>query len=214
MSSLEERPKVTPADAHSEAVAAEPAAGDPAVLGLPAFVIGSLALGLALIGYVPAAAQGGIVPIVFAATGLGLFLATIWAAMLAQTVVAGIFGIFSGFWWSYAALVLGLDHKWYAIPAADANKVVGVFLLCWTLLIAVLTIATLRLPSAFTLLLGLATVALALVTIGTLHPQTTRVKTGGVVVLVFAALGAYLFLSASAAALGGRGYALGRPLQP
>ena len=130
MSTLEERPKVTPADAHSEAVAAEPAAGDPAVLGLPAFVIGSLALGLALIGYVPAAAQGGILPIVFAATGLGLFLATIWAAMLAQTVVAGIFGIFSGFWWSYAALVLGLDHKWYSIPAADANKVVGVFLLC------------------------------------------------------------------------------------
>jgi len=135
-------------------------------------------------------------------------------------VVAGIFGIFSGFWWSYAALVLGLAHKWYAIPAADANKVVGVFLLCWTLLIAVLTIATLRLPSAFTMLLGLVTLALALVTICTLHPapctlhpQTTLVKTGGVVVLVFAALGAYLFLSASAAALGGawgRGYALGR----
>ncbi len=50
MSTLEERPNVTPADAHSEAIAAEPAAGDPAVLGLPAFVIGSLALGLALIG--------------------------------------------------------------------------------------------------------------------------------------------------------------------
>ena len=89
-----------------------------------------------------------------------------------------------------------------------------------TLLIAVLTIATLRLPSAFTMLLGLVTLALALVTICTLHPapctlhpQTTLVKTGGVVVLVFAALGAYLFLSASAAALGGRGYALGRPLQ-
>jgi len=79
------------------------------------------------------------------------------------------------------------------------------------LLIAVLTIATLRLPSAITILLGLVTLALALVTIGTLHPQTTLVKTGGVVVLVFAALGAYLFLSASTAALGGRGYALGRP---
>ncbi len=39
-----------------------------------------------------------------------------------------------------------------------------------TLLIAVLTIATLRLPSAFTMLLGLVTLALALVTIGTLHP--------------------------------------------
>lgn len=38
-------------------------------------------------------------------------------------------------------------------------------------------------------------------------------KAGGVVVLAFAALGAYLFVSASNVALGGAGYPLGRPLQ-
>ena len=186
-------------------------AGDPSVLGLPAFIVGSIALGFSLIGYVPDTAQASIIPIVLAATGLGLLMATIWAASLGQTVVAGIFGVFTGFWWSYAALVLGLNHNWYAIPPEDVTKSVGIFLLCWTLLIGLLTLATLRLPVVFTALLGLVTVALALVTIGTLNTETSIVKAGGYVVLAFAALGAYLFASASETALGGRGYQLGKP---
>lgn len=195
--------------------AAVPAApvGDPSVLGLPAFVIGSLALGLALVGYVPATAGAGIVPIVLAATGLGLLVATLWAVRLGQSTVAAIFGIFTGFWWSYAALLLGLPHDWYAVAPADANKVVGIYLLCWTLLIGVLTLATLRLPVAFTALLGLVTLALGLVTIGTLGTESWIVKAGGYVVLAFAALGAYLFVSASETALGGPGYPLGRPVR-
>ncbi len=36
------------------------AAGDPAILGLRIFAVGSLALGLALVGYVPAAAVGSV----------------------------------------------------------------------------------------------------------------------------------------------------------
>lgn len=222
MSTLEDRPNVATSQTRTggDAVAAAPApapapapAGDPSVLGLPTFVVGSLALGLALVGYLPTPAGGGVLPIVLAATGLGLAIATVWAAALAQTVVAGIFGIFAGFWWSYAALVLGLDHKWFAIPTADVSKVVGTFLLCWTILVAVLTVATLRLPAAFSVLLALVTVALALVTAGTLAPQVGLVKAGGVVVLVFAALGVYLFASATAAALGGTAFNLGRPLQ-
>lgn len=210
MSALDDRPDTV----QSLPPAPAPApAGDPSVLGLPTFVIGSLALGLTLVGYLPAAAGGGILPIVLAATGLGLLISAVWAASLGQTVVAAIFGIFAGFWWSYAALVLGLDHKWYAIPTAQVSKTVGVYLLCWTVLIAVLTVATLRLPAAFSLLLALVTAALALVTAGTLAPQASLVKAGGWVVLVFAALGAYLFLSASAAALGGAAFSLGRPLQ-
>jgi len=42
----------------------EPAApgGDPAILGLPIFVVGSLALAFSLVGYVPAAAGGSWCP--------------------------------------------------------------------------------------------------------------------------------------------------------
>src|SRR3954463_2148615 len=88
-------------------------AGDPGILGLPIFAAGSVALGLALVGYVPAAAVGSVLPIVAAGTGLGLLVATLWSASLGQTMVAGVFGLFTGFWLSYAALLLGLNHNWY-----------------------------------------------------------------------------------------------------
>lgn len=189
------------------------AAGDPSLLGLPTFVVGSLALGLAQVGYLPAAAASGILPIILAATGLGLLLSTVWAARLGQSTVAGIFGVFAGFWFSDAALGLGLVHGWYAVPTADVTRVVGLYLICWAAVIGLLTLATLRLPSAFTLLLGLVTLALTLAALGTLLPQASVAKAGGVVVLAFAALGAYLFLSASDAALGGPGYPLGTPLR-
>lgn len=76
-----------------EAVAVEaPAtglmAGDPMALGLPTFIVGSVALGLTLVGMVPAAAVGAPLAIILAATSIGLFVATIWAAVLGQSAVA------------------------------------------------------------------------------------------------------------------------------
>src|SRR3954462_13418454 len=67
----------------------------------------------------PAAAGGAALPIILMATGLGLIVSAVWAAALGQTLVACIFGLFAGFWWSYAVLVLGLDHNWFAIPPGD-----------------------------------------------------------------------------------------------
>lgn len=196
---------------HDRAVPSPPV--DPSMLGLPAFVVGSLALGLSLIGVIPTTAGGAILPIVLAATGLGLLLSTGWAMSLGQTAVAAIFGVFTGFWLSYAALLLGLDHGWYAIPKSGVTDTVGAFLLCWTVLIAVLTGATLRLPFTFTLLLGLVVVALALVTVSTYATVTVLATVAGYVVLVFAAVGVYLFLGASSVVLGGTAFGLGRPVQ-
>ena len=68
-------------------------------------------LGLALINDAPAA--GGALPIIILATGIGQLVATLWAAALGQSAVAAIFGIFSGFWLSYAALLVGLAHGWW-----------------------------------------------------------------------------------------------------
>ena len=110
--------------AHGAAPVAAPTVptGDPAILGLPIFAAGSVALGLALVGYVPAAAVGSVLPIVLAATGLGLAIATVWSAAVGQTMVAGVFGLFAGFWWSYAALLLGLNHNWFAIPPENVER--------------------------------------------------------------------------------------------
>jgi succinate-acetate transporter protein len=194
------------------APAVEAAAGDPAILGLPIFGAGSVALGLALVGYVPAAAVGSVVPIVLAATGLGLLVATVWSAAVGQTMVAGIFGLFTGFWLSYAVLLLGLNHDWFAIPAANVTRSIALFLITWAVVMFVLTVASVRLPLAYTLVFALVVVALVLLIFGTLNADATINKAAGYVVLAFAALGLYLFLAASSSATGGPDYPLGPPI--
>jgi succinate-acetate transporter protein len=187
-------------------------AGDPSVLGLPCFVVGSLALAFALVGYVSPAAGGGPLPIILAATGLGLMVSAIWAAALGQTMVACIFGVFSGFWLSYTVLVLGLTHGWFAIPADDVQHTVAMFQISWAIVMGALTVATLRLPVAFTGVVGLVVLALVLLVVGTLNTDPTLTKAAGYVTFAFAGLGVYLFLGAASAATGGKGFSPGRPL--
>ncbi|WUJ71915.1 acetate uptake transporter family protein [Kribbella soli] len=211
---------MTTIDAHSAqqelaqpAAAAAPAVtGDPALIGLPSFIVGSVALGLVLVGYVPAAAVGASLPIIVAATGLGLAIAAIWAAAVGQSAVAGVFGIFAGFWWSYGMLVLGLTHNWFGIVAADVLHTQGLYLISWIVVIGMLTLATLRLPAAYTVLFALIEIALVLVLIGTLQQSAGVLKVAGVVVFVFAAVGVYLFFSSGSQATGGKALPLGQPL--
>ena len=54
--------------------------GDPSILGLGSFIVGSVALGLGLVGVVPAGVLGAPLAIILAATALGLLMATVWCA--------------------------------------------------------------------------------------------------------------------------------------
>ena len=186
--------------------------GDPTMLGLPTFIVGSVALGLVLVGMVPATAVGASLPIILAATAAGLFLSTIWAAALGQSAVACIFGVFAGFWLSYAVLVLGLTHNWFGVTLLAVKSTQELFLTSWLVIIVVLTLFTLRLPLAFTVILGLVNVALLLVLLGTANGSTGLLKTGGYVVLLFAAVGVYVFYGSAAQATGGKAIPLGKPL--
>lgn len=199
-----------PSVAATAPAAAPPA--DPGILGLPIFAAGSVALGLALVGYVPAAAVGSVLPIVAAATGLGLLVATVWSASLGQTMVAGVFGLFTGFWLSYATLLFGLNHNWFAIPAPNVERSIALFLITWGVVMFALTVASVRLPLAYTLVFALVVVALVLLIFGTLNADTTLNKAAGYVVLAFGTLGLYLFLNTASVTTGGRAYPLGRPL--
>jgi hypothetical protein len=187
-------------------------AGDPAALGLPSFIVGSVALGLVLVGVVPASAVGASLPILLAATSIGLLVATIWSAAVGQSAVASIFGIFAGFWLSYAVLVLGLTHNWFGITADAVKSTQELFLTAWLVVIVMLTLATLRLPAAFTALFALIDLALLLVLIGTAQASTGTLKAAGYVVLLFAALGVYLYFGSAAQATGGRALRLGQPV--
>ena len=187
-----------------------PLLGDPGALGLPCFIAGSVSLGLALVGVVPAAAIGAALPIILTATSIGLFMATIWAASLGQTAVASVFGIFAGFWLSYAVLVIGLTHGWFGIAPASAQAAQELFLVAWLVVMVMLTLATLRLPMAYTAVFFLVDVALLLVFLGVNETSTGLLKAAGYVALAFAAIGVYLYFSTASVATGGRPLPLGR----
>lgn len=186
--------------------------GDPALIGVPTFIVGATALGLVLTGYVPASAVGASIAIILPATGIGQLVAAVWAASLGQNAVASVFGIFAGFWISYAVLVLGLIHNWFGISPGAAIATQGLFLIAWLITIGLLTLTTLRLPAAFTVLFVLIDIALALVLYGTVAGAPAAVTTGGWVTFAFTAVGVYLFASAQFVATGGKALPLGRPV--
>jgi uncharacterized protein len=218
MTALDANPDDTAAPEAPAAPVIGPMAGDPSMLGLASFIAGSIALGLGLVGVVPVGVLGAPLAIILSATALGLLMATIWCAALGQSAVAAVFGIFGTFWLSYGALVLGLDHNWFAITATAVLATVKLFLVTWLVVIIMLTVATLRLPSAFTAVFALVDLALLLLLLAFANasplgvPSTGLLKTAGYVVLVFAALGIYLFAGAASAGTGGKPLPLGRPL--
>ena len=195
-----------------------PMAGDPSIFGLGSFIAGSVALGLSLVGVVPTGVLGAPLAIILAATAVGLLMSTIWAAAVGQSAVAAVFGIFGTFWLSYAVLVLGLDHTWFVIAPTAVVDTVRLFLLTWLIIIVMLTVSTLRLPAAFTAVFVLVDLALLLLLLAWENtsplgaPSSGLIKAGGWVVLIFAALGAYLFYGAAQAGTGGKAVPLGPPL--
>jgi len=195
-----------------------PMAGDPSIFGLGSFIAGSVALGLSLVGVVPAGVLGAPLAIILAATAVGLLMSTIWAAAVGQSAVAAVFGIFGTFWLSYAVLVLALDHTWFAIVPTAIIATVRLFLLTWLIIIVMLTVSTLRLPAAFTAVFVLVDLALLLLLLAWENtsplgvPSSGLLKAGGWVILIFAAVGAYLFYGAAQAGTGGKSLPLGPAL--
>jgi succinate-acetate transporter protein len=202
-----------PAPAPEAPAASGPLIGDPQALGLPCFIAGSVSLGLALVGVVPVAVVGAAIPIILTATSIGLFLATIWAGSLGQTAVASVFGIFAGFWLSYAVLILGLTHNWFGIAPTAIRSTVELFLIAWLVVMVMLTIATLRLPMAYTGIFVLVDVALLLLFLGfnQIPTSTGLLRAGGGVALGFAAIGIYLYMHTVSIATGGGPMPLGKP---
>jgi succinate-acetate transporter protein len=189
-----------------------PLAGDPLALGLPAFIVGSVALGMVLVGFVSPLGTGASLPILLAATSVGLIIATLWAAALGRSAVALVLGVFAGFWLSYAFLLLGLTNGWFGIGLFDVKSTTELFLTAWIVVISMLFLGTLRLPLAFTAVLGLVDLALILVLIGVIQGSPNLLKAGGATAFLFAAVGIYIFFGTASIATGGKPMPLGKPV--
>lgn len=191
-----------------------PLAGDPLALALPTFIVGSVALGMVLVGFVSPLGVGASLPIILAATAAGLFLSTIWAMAVGQSAVALVSGVFAGFWLSYAFLLLGIMHGWFGITVFDLRATQELFLTAWIVVFSMLTLATLRLALAFSVLFFLVDVALIFVLVSVANTSVNWQKAGGAVVLLFATVGIFIFFGTASVATGGKALPLGRPLLP
>lgn len=198
-------------------VAAEPEVtpllGNPSVVGLPTVIAGAVGLGMVNAGFFTEGALGATVAILMGATAIGLLIATLWAAALGQNAGASMFGVFFGFYASYVALVFGLTHGWYGPVEGGGSEMVQAWLVCWLVAIGVLTVVTLRLPAAFTLLLVIVDVALALLLVGSLQESTTFTRIGSAAVFAFAAVATYLYADSMSRETGGDGLPLGGSLR-
>lgn len=181
------------------------AGGDPLIIGLPMFALGSIALGFALVGVVSSAGLGTIIPEIAAASAFWVFIGGLWAIGLGQSIVACIFGIFSGFWGSLTLFLLGLDHHWFAIPPADLVHAQLVFFISWDIVVFLLLIPVLRLPVVYVGVIVFVIAALTLVVLGLEYPGSVSTfnHLAGICTFIFAGLGLYAFLNVSSVATGG-----------
>jgi uncharacterized protein len=99
------------------------------------------------------------------------------------------------------------------VPATNiAAGAIEVFLISWLVIIVMLTLASLRLPSAFTLLFLFVDLALIFVLAGVSGASSTDLQVAGGFVFAFVAIGVYLFFDAMSSATGGSALPLGRPV--
>ena len=189
-----------------------PLAGDPLALGLPTFIVGSVALGLVLVGFVSPLGTGASLPIILLATAVGLLISTLWAMAVGQSAVAMILGVFTGFWASYGFLILGLQHGWFGITLIDLRSTQELFLISWIVVMSMLTLATLRLAMAFTAVLFLVDVALICVLVGVINTSANWLKAGGALAFLFATVGVFIFFGTASVATGGKPIPLGRSI--
>jgi len=162
--------ELTATEGAEPAVAADAAAaprvlisgGDPLALGLMAFALGTLVVGMALVGVFPATVLGGVVPIVAGFCGIALFTSCWWSFLLGESLLAATFGTVSGFFFSLALLLFGLYHNWYAVPAASVASVEEIFYIVWCCFFIALFVPFLRFPLIYPITVFMVIVLLAL----------------------------------------------------
>jgi succinate-acetate transporter protein len=99
-----------------------------------------------------------------------------WEFRTGNTFGACAFSSFGAFWLSYWAFV-----QFYAssVPAAEAGKAVGLYLIAWGIFTTYMLIASLRTTAAIALVFLLLAVTFFLLGIGNANTSNNTIKIGG-----------------------------------
>ncbi|MEQ3550650.1 GPR1/FUN34/YaaH family transporter [Pseudonocardia nematodicida] len=210
------------AGAHAAAppVAAAPPTANPALMGLICFLPSGITLGLWFVGYLDTTAlPGGMIPIVTFSAGLFLLLSAMVALRVGDSVTAAIFGIFSAFWTSFGVLLMALNNGWIIdagtgdpLGADQVASIQSAYLLSFTLVFILLTLATLRLPLMFTIGFVLVDITFVLAYVGVTAGLAGLFPIAGITTFGFCLVFAYILYDAFGQTMGARPMAMGNPL--
>ncbi len=212
------------AGAHAAAAPPAPAAAapaaNPALMGLICFLPSGITLGLWFVGYLDTTAlPGGMIPIVTFSAGLFLLLSAMVALRVGDSVTAAIFGVLSAFWTSFGVLLMALNNGWIidagtgeALSTEQVGSIQSTYLLSFTLVFVLLTLATLRLPLMFTIGFVLVDITFVLAYIGVTAGNAGLFPIAGITTFAFCIVFAYILFDAFGQTLGGRAMSMGGPL--
>jgi succinate-acetate transporter protein len=164
----------------AEAVAARgttaPAIADPGPLGLAAFALTTFVLSMFNADLVNRKGEAVVFGLALAYGGLAQLLAGMWEFRTGNTFGACAFTSFGAFWLSYWAFV-----QFYAssVPAAEAGKAVGLYLIAWGIFTTYMLMASLRTTAAVVLVFLLLAVTFFLLGIGNANTSNSTIKIGG-----------------------------------
>jgi succinate-acetate transporter protein len=168
--------------------AVEPAIADPGPLGLAAFALTTFMLSTFNAGLLPKTVEAVVLPVALFYGGIAQVLAGMWEFKKNNTFGALAFTSYGAFWLSFAGLV-----KYVAadLPAADAEKGIGLFLLAWTIFTLYMTLAALRTSPILTVVFVALSATFILLTLGAFASSSAISHLGGWLGLLTAALAWY-----------------------
>jgi uncharacterized protein len=196
----------TPSSAVSSGIMPGAHIADPAPLGLGAFALTTFVLSVVNAGWVPDTVEPVVFGLALAYGGAAQFAAGMWEFAKGNTFGATAFTSFGAFWLSFWWLTAHLAD--YKIPAADAGKGVGLYLIAWGIFTAYMTVASSRVSGAVLTVFVLLTITFFLLGIGEMNGMDGLGKAGGYVGILTAIAAWYASFAGVAA------FTFKRPLVP
>jgi succinate-acetate transporter protein len=168
-----------------------PDIADPGPVGLAAFAMTTFMLSVFNTNMLSATLASGVLGLALFYGGVVQLLAGMWEFRKGNTFGALAFSSFGAFWLAYWYYV---DRVVPKLPADQAHKVTGVFLLAWAIFTFYMAIASLRTTGAIAAVFVTLTITFVLLCIGAFATGATSIditKAGGYAGLVTAACAWY-----------------------
>ncbi|NNN18417.1 MAG: acetate uptake transporter [Acidimicrobiaceae bacterium] len=166
-----------------------PAIADPAALGLAGFGVTTLVLSVFNAGILDGKLVGVVLPLTIFYGGIVQLLAGMWEFKRGNIFGTVAFTSYGAFWLSFYLYVHSIAGT---LPAAQANKATGLFLLVWTIFTAIMTVAAFGLNGVIKSLFVILLITFILLTIGAFATSATwATKVGGYTGIITALVALY-----------------------